>query len=350
MNEDVEISDIRFESLRVPIDCMVDLHFETSSQPTRLKAANLSMSGMFLRTREKFAPGTLCSVHFELQQGQPPIRGQAEVLWNRESSHGPDHPRGVGVRFLELDLDSKYAISRLVDRYLQLDGMPVQLANIDTKVWTRLTKRPTEDIDGQAVVGNNGSGSESEPSRRSYPKPALLAGVFGLGLLIGSLSSLWLLQGSTRASQEMTGLAPRSFGHNITSNVPSTVPSTGPATESLREDPRTTIHTAIDEWARAWSQKDVERYLSCYSANFEPPADQTQDAWKAQRRERLTRPGEIEVEISDVTIEPVTPDRANAQFSQTFTSPGYRDQVIKVLELVKENQAWKILREEAQLP
>ncbi len=314
MKEHIDISDIRFESLRVPIDCEVELRFEASSEPVRLTAANISMSGMFLRSSRRYVPGTVCELDFELQPGEPRVRGEAEVLWHRDRDGGPDRPRGVGIRFLDLELESKYAISRLVDRYLQLGGVPVQLSTVEreTSPWH---------------------------SRRPFSVPIWLAVAFGLGLIAGFIGSQWLLRSPDHTSMEITGDAPRAF---------ITRPHATPETPDIggRDVQTSAIRTLIKEWTEAWSGKHIDHYLGCYSERFEPSSGQSLATWKVQRRNRLNRPGEIGVEIFEIEIETLTPDRARARFEQAFTSPGYRDRVTKTLELIKEDRGWKILREE----
>ncbi len=95
MSEEAAATGTQLETLRVPIDCPVELRFERSGEPVKMQAVNVSMRGMFIRTGEKYPPGALCLVHCELQDDQPPIRGRAEVIWCRE--------RGAGETVAQLD-------------------------------------------------------------------------------------------------------------------------------------------------------------------------------------------------------------------------------------------------------
>ncbi len=323
MSETSEIRNTWGESFRVPIDCAVDLR-PTDGEWARHSATNISMSGMFIHTAETHPQGTELEVKFELHNGQPAIRGRAEVLWCRAQSAGPDQSHGVGVRFLDLDLESKYAISRLVDRYRQLVRMPFQLGPSDEQ---------------PAPVGG--------PTGRR----GALALAFLAGLTAGALGSFWLITAPGPPERESAGVARAS---ELTAE---TVRREEPASATRppllqRGEPEEEVETAVRAWATAWAAKDVERYLGCYAADFRPTSEMTLDVWKAQRRDRLTRPGAVEVSLSEFEIETMDPDRAVARFIQTYSAPGYRDRVRKALELGLRTGEWKIRREVvlAQLP
>ncbi len=323
MTAGIETHETGFESLRVPIDCEVELKFEPLRVPQRMLAANISMKGMFIRGTEVYAPGTECSVRFALQEGEPPIRGKAEVLWCRKRHKGPNKPQGIGIRFLDLDLESKYAISRLVDQYLSLGGVPLQLGPSDLAAETR----------------------RARSAGRRFAMFLPLA--FLAGIAAGSLATLWLVQGPEERLSEagFTADNPRAFG----SQERSRAAERDRATQSIGVGDATpaAMQTTLESWARAWSEKDVERYLSFYAEDFRPHG-QSREAWEAQRRDRLARPGAIDVEISAVEIEDIAEGRGAIRFDQAFSSPGYQDRVKKRLDLVRKSSGWKIVREETE--
>ena len=98
-------------------------------------------------------------------------------------------------------------------------------------------------------------------------------------------------------------------------------------------------------WAAAWSRQDVDAYLAQYASDFSPPDGASRAAWAAGRRERLTRPESIEVEIRDLEVTVLGGDRAQATFEQAYRASHYRDQTNKTLDLRLEDGAWKIVRE-----
>jgi outer membrane protein, adhesin transport system len=120
------------------------------------------------------------------------------------------------------------------------------------------------------------------------------------------------------------------------------VPVTTPPTPTLRQ--------ALNEWAAAWSAKDYLRYIDSYSSNFKPEEGRPLSQWMHERRSRLSRPGDIKVDISDLKIEQPGPSTASTEFRQTYTSQDYQDTVTKRLDWVREDNQWKIAREQVMAP
>lgn len=100
-------------------------------------------------------------------------------------------------------------------------------------------------------------------------------------------------------------------------------------------------------WAAAWSRQDVDAYLAQYASDFSPPDGASRAAWASGRRERLTRPKSISVEIRDLEVTVLDGDRAQATFEQGYRASHYRDQTRKTLDLQLEDGAWRILREQS---
>jgi uncharacterized protein YchJ len=53
----------------------------------------------------------------------------------------------------------------------------------------------------------------------------------------------------------------------------------------------------------------------------------------------------IRVEIDDLTIEMLSKERAKVEFEQTYHSESHHDVVRKMLELVLDNEQWRIVSE-----
>ncbi len=315
----------------MPIDCAIDLRRGSSGDWKRTSATNISMSGMFLRTAEMHPSGSILDVKFELHNGQPAIRAQVEVLWSRARDSGPEAPQGLGVRFRDLDLESKYAISRLVDRYQQLGRMPFHLAAVEDE----------PPASGHARWGRHSA----------------LALAFLAGTVAGAAGSLWLVArsesgGETAGIAQASELTPKTTRPALpakaspeSSPTPAVEPA-GNVAVTPAENPATAVAAAVEAWARAWAAKDVERYLAAYSASFQPASGRSLETWRTERRERLSRPGAVEIGVSALQVEVLGPDRAIARFDQAYAAPGYRDRVRKQLELLKREQGWRVLRED----
>ncbi len=120
-----------------------------------------------------------------------------------------------------------------------------------------------------------------------------------------------------------------------------------PAKESAKKpaDDRKEITAAIDNWLSAWSKKDVKVYLSYYARDFEPPQGQSRKAWEADRKQRVAKPGKIEVRRDKLTIALDSADKATARFRQDYSSVGFNASSNKTLVLVKRDGKWLIQEE-----
>lgn len=107
------------------------------------------------------------------------------------------------------------------------------------------------------------------------------------------------------------------------------------------------VTEAVSNWAAAWSARDVEGYLSFYSADFELPGELGRSQWESQRRERVASKSNIEVDISNLNVQ-LNGDEATAEFDQNYKADKYSDNVRKTLRLKKEDGRWKILTEQVR--
>ena len=112
-----------------------------------------------------------------------------------------------------------------------------------------------------------------------------------------------------------------------------------------RPDPGLRVVEAVQRWARAWSQQDVSGYLAAYAGDYRPASGLDHGTWAGQRRERLTRPRFIEVELNRMEVNVIDARRASVEFEQSYRSDGFGDRVAKTLELVRVDGAWKIVSE-----
>ena len=105
------------------------------------------------------------------------------------------------------------------------------------------------------------------------------------------------------------------------------------------------VSETVMDWARSWSKKDVEAYLSYYDKAFVPPDGTSLDAWKASRKARLAKPRFIRVDISNLSVTMHGADHAQASFIQNYLSDTYSDRVKKTLLLKLETGRWLIVQE-----
>ncbi len=106
------------------------------------------------------------------------------------------------------------------------------------------------------------------------------------------------------------------------------------------------VFETVTRWAEAWSEQAVDRYLAHYASGFKVPGGRSRRQWEEERRQRISRPSAVEVEVS-FEGEPhrLAPGRVLVSFRQQYTSELHGDVVTKTLELVRENRRWMILEE-----
>jgi tetratricopeptide (TPR) repeat protein len=97
-------------------------------------------------------------------------------------------------------------------------------------------------------------------------------------------------------------------------------------------------------WAKAWSSKDFDKYTASYAPDYHSGFD-THSQWVRHRADRILRPGDIDVKVSNFAVKRRSDERASVDFTQEFDSPGYSDRVIKRLEFERDGSQWKIAAE-----
>ena len=101
-----------------------------------------------------------------------------------------------------------------------------------------------------------------------------------------------------------------------------------------------------ERWANAWSDQDVEAYLSIYGDDFRPSTNHTRQQWEALRQKRLTKPKFIRINVDNPSVETPEPQRAVVNFTQGYQSDTYGDRVRKQLVFEWQGGDWKIVREQ----
>lgn len=124
-------------------------------------------------------------------------------------------------------------------------------------------------------------------------------------------------------------------------------PEPGPEPEDTGRADRELIESTVQNWARAWAAQDVESYLAFYSDDFRPGGGQSRADWAAQRRDRLTSPRFINVELENIQVqfEDEAPGKARARFRQTYQSNTFNSSIMKTLHLGRVGDDWQIKRE-----
>lgn len=105
------------------------------------------------------------------------------------------------------------------------------------------------------------------------------------------------------------------------------------------------ITTALNDWAKAWSRRDVDSYLSFYAKSFRPPSGQSRSEWEKSRKERLLASRSINVAVSNLQVHFSSEREATVTFRQSYRSDKLTANATKQMEFVKSGERWQIQKE-----
>lgn len=106
------------------------------------------------------------------------------------------------------------------------------------------------------------------------------------------------------------------------------------------------LEARVRAWAAAWSEQNIQAYLGFYAQEYRPANGISRRQWEAQRRERLSAPGFVEVVLEEFEVISSAAETAEVRFEQSFRSDTFEDRVTKTLSLVLEAGMWRISTEE----
>ncbi|MSQ80521.1 MAG: outer membrane lipoprotein chaperone LolA [Candidatus Methylopumilus sp.] len=105
------------------------------------------------------------------------------------------------------------------------------------------------------------------------------------------------------------------------------------------------IITFINDWASAWSTKNIDAYLSMYSPDFKTPNGNTFSLWQASRKQKISLQGTISVEIQNAKVTMKNDNLAYIQFKQKYISDKLREVSNKSLLIKNVDGKWLIQEE-----
>jgi len=123
-----------------------------------------------------------------------------------------------------------------------------------------------------------------------------------------------------------------------------TAASPPPPPVSNASDPAPVL-AAVNAWASHWSRRDANAYLAAYSKNFKPDDGSSRAAWAERRRERVTTPRNIKVDILAPQVTFDGPNQASVVFRQSYQSDTLKTNTRKTLRMVNEGGTWLIVGE-----
>jgi tetratricopeptide (TPR) repeat protein len=105
------------------------------------------------------------------------------------------------------------------------------------------------------------------------------------------------------------------------------------------------VLSALNMWAKAWSENDVPGYLSHYATDFKTPNGEPRASWEAQRKARIAKPRKIQVDVESPKVVFSDSGRVTVTFRQRYRSDDLNISSSKTLVMVKSGDRWLIQQE-----
>ncbi len=105
------------------------------------------------------------------------------------------------------------------------------------------------------------------------------------------------------------------------------------------------LQQSVEDWAQAWSDKNVKKYLAHYAQDFKTPNGESRSSWAATRNSRISAPKHIDVNVSGFNIEVTDSTHATVKFRQDYKASNFKSSGGKTLVMVKNGGNWLIQQE-----
>jgi hypothetical protein len=116
-----------------------------------------------------------------------------------------------------------------------------------------------------------------------------------------------------------------------------------PASSKSSLDKNEELHAFVEKWRSAWTTKDIEAYINCYSPSFKS-GNLNRDEWRARKIFLNQKYKYITVQIRNIVVD-WTSAGANVSFQQIYKSDQLQTSGRKTLQLVNKKNRWMIENE-----
>jgi uncharacterized protein (TIGR02266 family) len=147
---------------RIPLEARVRLQYASILDFHESQSVNISRSGMFVASDTPGSVGTLVDFEFGLEDGLCLLRGKGEVV--RVTQHPVP---GMGVRFREIDEDSRKCIERIVEINEQEGRTP--RISLDFQTPRPVTPRPASPLPVAPRPSDARSSMPAPVARSAHP-------------------------------------------------------------------------------------------------------------------------------------------------------------------------------------
>ena len=114
--------------------------------------------------------------------------------------------------------------------------------------------------------------------------------------------------------------------------------------KAAHPDGKRQVLAALKAWRKAWESRNAARYFAFYSKAFLPPK-WSLSLWHAHKRNVFRKAKFVRVHLSDIRVKRLDATHFQVSFDQEYQSDYYQAHSKKVVTWVKEDGAWKVLRE-----
>lgn len=121
---------------RVLLEQTVALRIPGSKTTQEELSAEVSASGLFIKSKRPSPVGTVLELDFSLGDESSRIASQGEIVAVRERDEGPARPAGMEVRFTELYGNGRDVLDRWLNHYLQTGNVLLELGEQGTNLQT----------------------------------------------------------------------------------------------------------------------------------------------------------------------------------------------------------------------
>jgi uncharacterized protein (TIGR02266 family) len=113
--EDSRMADTRKDK-RAPVSLKVRFKSATVDEFIEHYSKDVSRGGIYIKSSNPMAVGTLLKFQFQLKDESALIKGVGRVVWTRaEVDATSDAPAGMGIKFIKMDDESRAMVERIID-------------------------------------------------------------------------------------------------------------------------------------------------------------------------------------------------------------------------------------------
>jgi len=102
---------------RAPVSLKVRFKSATVDEFVEHYSSDVSHGGLFIKSKQPMAVGTLLKFELQLKDESKLIQGVGRVVWKREASDGGSdaNPAGMGIKFIKMDPESRGLVDKIVE-------------------------------------------------------------------------------------------------------------------------------------------------------------------------------------------------------------------------------------------